>query len=74
MLYGLWENFYIEFSSNLWASLSVHNIFFSFGKVINFKNQCYRIRDVTVFAILIQISLKLINVRYRLRLSGAHIY
>ena len=34
--------------------------YFLFDQVIKIKNQCYRIRDVTVFAIVIQISVKLI--------------
>ena len=54
MLYGFGENF-IEFLSK-----PSRSYYFSFCQVINFINQCYEIRDVTVFAILIQISFKLI--------------
>ena len=43
--------------------------YFLFGQVTYFINKCYRIRDVTVFAILIQISFKLNHDIDRLKLS-----
>ena len=48
--------------------------FFSFGQVINFINHCQRICDVTVFAILIQISFKLIHVYRYLHLLNILIH
>ena len=49
-----------KISSNFSASLCVQNVFL-FGQVTNFMNQRYKIHDVTVFAMLIQISFKLIH-------------
>ena len=59
MLYELWENFYIEFHRISQQVIAYIMIFF--GQVTNYINQCVRIRDFTVLAILIQINFKLIQ-------------
>ena len=47
MLYGLWENCYMDFHAI--SKQAFANIIFYIWSGDNFINQCYRIRDVTVF-------------------------
>ena len=53
---------FVEFLSK-----PTRTLYFLFGQVNNFIYQCYRIRDVPVFAILILLSF-IIDLRYRLHL------
>ena len=69
MLYGPREILHIEFLSK-----PLLTKYFLFGQVTYFINQCYRIRDATVFAILIRISFKLNLDIDRLKLSNILIY
>ena len=54
-----WKHFTMNFIEFL--NKPTRTLFCLFDQGHNFIYQCYRIRDVTVFAILIQISFKLIH-------------
>ena len=65
MLYRPREILHIEFLSK-----PLLTKYFLFGQVTYFINQCYRIRDATVFAILIKLNLDI----DRLKLSNILIF